>query len=308
MNDCNNLPGPPGPRGIQGKIGPEGPRGYMGQDGPAGPPGVAGRDGYNGEKGSKGEPGIKGNMGLKGEMGLSGKNNNLCLTFGASNLGNIPNLLDSNNNIIDEGFMFPGYYDGLINFSSLSLYESSKNYLSSGRCLANIRNIDNKENIFTDIPFPFINIPFKKRSIIKCLSYSTPNIIRKKRSSIYLGIVIMKMELNNVPLLKYYGDEESLSNIISNKPIDLHRNLDYKVETVIDDEKLFYIDLNEKQSGKISVNDIIINEDEVVGIYIKVKNIIKETNNSKIGEINSNDPKYFDYIRPFIVNIHITEE
>tara|TARA_Y100000385_G_scaffold123502_1_gene128399 strand:+ start:5086 stop:6015 length:930 start_codon:yes stop_codon:yes gene_type:complete len=308
MDDCKNIPGPPGPRGNQGNIGPEGPRGFMGPEGPVGPHGVAGRDGYNGEKGNKGEIGLVGIQGNKGEKGSPYEYNNICITFGAANIGNIPDANDINiNNIQDEGFMFPGYYDGLYNFDKSNISLKSNSYLSSGRCLVNLnKNIE--ETIFSDAPMPFIKIPFKNKAIIDCLTFSCPNLIRKKRTPIYLALAILKLESTVAPSIKYYGDVEMLSNSISSIAIDTYRDPNYIIDTVIDDDKLWYIDLNSLQCGKINVDNIEIEEDEVIGVYIKVKEIIKSAEETKIGKVNSLDKEFYDYVRPFIVNINVKEK
>ena len=39
------------------------------------------------------------------------KNNNYVLTFGAGNVGNLPNLEYDRNLERDEGLMFPGFFD-----------------------------------------------------------------------------------------------------------------------------------------------------------------------------------------------------
>ena len=307
-NNCEIFTGPPGPvgpRGVQGKIGPEGPRGRMGIEGPAGEPGPPGRDGFHGDKGSKGEPGIIGLKGDKGDIGLSKDNNNITITFGAANIGNIPDSLDTTmNNILDEGFMFPGYYDGLFNFNMPN--SSNLTHLSSGKCLANIKKVIN-ETIFTDTPMPFVKIPFKNKAIIDYLTFSSPNIIRKKRTPIYLALAILKLESTITPKIKYYGDQEMLSNTISSLKLETEYNANYIIDTVKNIDNLWYIDLNDVQTGNINVGNIEINEDEVLGIYIRSKEIIKKTDESKIGKVNSNDPIYYDYVRPLIINVHLKE-
>jgi len=309
VNNSNMLTGPPGPvgpRGIQGKIGHEGPRGAMGMEGPAGEPGPPGRDGFHGEKGSKGELGNIGLKGNKGDMGIIKDNNNITITFGAANIGNIPNSSDISNNILDEGFMFPGYYDGLVYHNISNSFDIT--HLSSGKCLANIKKNNLNENIYTDTPMPFIKIPFKNKGIIDYLTFSSPNIFRKKRTPIYIALAILKLESTLKPKIKYYGDEEMLSNTISSKELEKEYNMDYVIDIVKNIDKLWYIDLNSVQSGNINVDNIKINEDEVLGIYIRTKEIIKNIDESKMGKVNSNDPIYYDYVRPFIVNVHIKEE
>lgn len=306
INNCEIYAGPAGPRGIQGKIGPEGPRGAMGLEGPAGEPGPPGRDGFDGDKGSKGEPGKIGIKGDKGDIGLSKDINNITITFGAANIGNIPDSLDITvNNVVDEGFMFPGYYDGLFNFNMAN--SSNLTHLSSGKCLANIKKQFN-ETIFTDTPMPFVKIPFRNKAIIDYLTFSTPNISRKKRTPIYIALAVLRLESTLTPEIKYFGDEEMLSNTISSLELEKEHSAEYIVDTVKNIDKLWYIDLNSVQCGNINVDNIEINEDEVLGIYIRTKEIIEKTDESKIGKVNSNDPIYYDYVRPFIVNVHLKEK
>nr|XP_029133786.1 collagen alpha-1(XXI) chain-like [Labrus bergylta] len=70
--DCNCVVGPPGQRGLPGRMGF---RGQKGREGPPGPDGKPGKDGKTGESGLPGIPGQKGDVGavgLKGESGLKG--------------------------------------------------------------------------------------------------------------------------------------------------------------------------------------------------------------------------------------------
>ena len=91
---------------------------------------------------------------------------------------------------LDEGFMFPGLYDGLFHYE-VNKFTSGWNvnkYLSSGYCLSSIKNfkIEN-ENIFTDRMIPCIKPPFKNVCVIDCISFNSPNILRKKRGMISIG-------------------------------------------------------------------------------------------------------------------------
>ena len=82
---CNlPIPGPPGPRGIQGYTGPQGipgidantgatgPAGYTGPTGPAGPQGIPGIDANTGATGPAGPTGIQGFTGPTGPRGIQG--------------------------------------------------------------------------------------------------------------------------------------------------------------------------------------------------------------------------------------------
>ncbi|KAM6971537.1 uncharacterized protein LKV04_017093 [Tautogolabrus adspersus] len=71
-DDCNCVVGPPGQRGLPGRMGF---RGEKGREGPPGPDGKPGKVGKTGEPGPPGIPGLKGGVGavgLKGEPGLKG--------------------------------------------------------------------------------------------------------------------------------------------------------------------------------------------------------------------------------------------
>ncbi|XP_044032694.1 collagen alpha-1(XXI) chain [Siniperca chuatsi] len=83
--DCNCVVGPPGQRGLPGRMGfrgekgregppgPDGKRGKDGTPGESGPPGLPGMKGEGGPAGPTGEPGLKGSKGDRGEPGLSGE-------------------------------------------------------------------------------------------------------------------------------------------------------------------------------------------------------------------------------------------
>ncbi|XP_041670534.1 collagen alpha-1(XXI) chain [Cheilinus undulatus] len=67
--DCNCVVGPPGPRGLPGRMGF---RGEKGREGPPGPDGKPGKDGKTGEPGPPGLPGPKGEVGPIGPKGEPG--------------------------------------------------------------------------------------------------------------------------------------------------------------------------------------------------------------------------------------------
>ncbi|XP_049912110.1 collagen alpha-1(XXI) chain [Epinephelus moara] len=70
--DCNCVVGPPGERGLPGRMGF---RGEKGREGPPGPDGKPGKDGIPGVPGPPGLPGLKGESGpagLRGDSGLEG--------------------------------------------------------------------------------------------------------------------------------------------------------------------------------------------------------------------------------------------
>ncbi|XP_070784405.1 collagen alpha-1(XXI) chain [Enoplosus armatus] len=83
--DCNCVVGPPGQRGLPGRMGfrgekgregppgPDGKHGKDGQPGESGPPGLPGLKGESGPAGPTGEPGLKGSKGDRGEPGLTGE-------------------------------------------------------------------------------------------------------------------------------------------------------------------------------------------------------------------------------------------
>ena len=129
----------------------------------------------------------------------------------------------------------------------------------------------------------------------------------KIKSPWYIAIAILKLESTAIPRIEYYGDSEMLSNTISSIPLNKEKKSEYIIDTVVDDTKLWYIDLDNTQCGKINVNNIAINDNEVLGIYVKAKEIIQPLEDIKEGKVNEADPKYYDYVRPFILNIHIKE-
>ncbi|XP_067434340.1 collagen alpha-1(XXI) chain-like [Thunnus thynnus] len=83
--DCNCVVGPPGQRGLPGRMGfrgekgregppgPDGKPGKEGKPGENGPPGLKGEKGEDGPAGPRGEPGLKGDKGERGEPGLLGE-------------------------------------------------------------------------------------------------------------------------------------------------------------------------------------------------------------------------------------------
>ena len=83
------------------------------------------------------------------------------------------------------------------------------------------------------------------------------------------------------------------------------------VETVKDIpnpvNQLYYLDLNMNQCGRIKVDNLEVEEDEAVGIFVKANRIIQGTIESKIGKVNDPDRIYTDYVRPFTLNIHLKE-
>jgi hypothetical protein len=254
-------------------------------------------------------------MGKTGEKGNIGKAviyNDGVINFGAANLGNIPSDQDRSAER-DEGLMFPGFYDGLFNVYHKinNSFWTADQYLSSGFCLANTKNITNLNNpIFNDRLIPCIKLPFKKKGFINCISYNSPNILKKKRPTISIAIVKVLMDRTSGPIITYYGSTGE-ENCISAAPL-VTDNIEARIIPVVKESsspvnQLFLVDLNKNQCGRIKVNNILVEKNEAIGIFVRVNTIIRGITESKIGKVDEEDTKYIDCVRPINMTIHVQE-
>ena len=222
----------------------------------------------------------------------------MIITFGAANLGNIVDIENNKKFERDEGLMFPGFYNGLNELNN------DNNGLSSGMCLASMKN---NEKVFC----PLINLSYiDKKYTINNISFSSPNIFLENRTSLSKKIIKAK-NINNNLQFEFYGDK-GLSNKISNKKLDvktddsnLYPTIDEKSEPI---NQLYYIDINKKSYGNIPVEEILIENNDLIGIYIRCNTIISKTFKSKHGKINDSNLKYISNLKSFTLNLHISEK
>ena len=100
--------------------------------------------------------------------------------------------------------------------------------------------------------------------------------MRKKRTPIYIAIAVLKLESTAAPTIQYYGDSEMLSNTISSIPLDKEKKSEYIIDTVVDDTKLWYIDLDNIQKQVHSNNEVkhVPTHEEAVDNAVKIANEI----------------------------------
>ena len=111
------------------------------------------------------------------------------------------------------------------------------------------------------------------------------------------------------PIISYYGNTGEgyisacplVTETIGNSIIPVVK------ETSSPVNQLYLIDLNNNQCGRIKVDNILVNPNEAVGIFVRVNSIIQETSDSKIGQLDNTNSIYTDFIRPFHVSIHVQE-
>ena len=233
--------------------------------------GICGRNGRDGNKGDKGICGYRGFKGDKGEIGKSLVSSNTNIIFGSSNLGNL--IGDHNRSFeFDEGLMFPGYYDGMYNYYHKinNSYWNNDNNLSSGFCLANIKNIVNLDNS-NNSSLPFVTL--NKNSILKKISFYSCNLLKHDKPTI--SIAIIKKNNNNYT---YYGNKGKGN--LSSIALDNINKKSYIIPMVDESNdpvnQLYLLDINNKQSGTIDVDNLIFKKNESVGIYIRVNSLISD--------------------------------
>ena len=210
--------------------------------------------------------------------------NTITVNFGAHRV--IPKQPLFEGDILEEGFMFPGLYDGIF-----QVYHKINNpfwkgdeYLSSGFCLANPKDITTLENsTFNARLVPCTKLAFKKRGLINCISYNSPNVLGKKRPSISIALVKISMEDTSGPKISYFGSTGT--GLISACPLKTASKVGYLLPSVVETEspvnQLYFIDLNENQCGRIEVDNILVELNEAVGIYVRVNSIIEGSVDSK---------------------------
>lgn len=240
---------------IIGNNGLKGNKGYIGLkglNGNYGKNGKRGQYGENGFKGEKGNIGDNGSIGLKGNIGLNSVSSNIILNFGAANIGN---LFENKN--LDNGFMFPNYYDGTFHHNLLKYNPNWKGSLSlsNGYCLS---NLNNKYGVLPCIPISF-------NCILDSLSISCCN----KNKNFIIGLAIVKK--NNKELF-FYGDTNE-SGFISKKPLILEKKINNFCKTVKDQDfnQLYKVNI-ENSNQLIKVNKLVFNTNDCIGIYVKCYN------------------------------------
>ena len=102
---------------------------------------------------------------------------------------------------------------------------------------------------------------FKKKGLINCISYNSPNILRKKRPSISIAIIKVSMDSTIGPTITYYGSTGE-GNCISAASL-VTEVIDDSIIPVVKESsspvnQLYLVDLDNNQCGRIKVNDILI--------------------------------------------------
>ena len=72
--------------------------------------------------------------------------------------------------------------------------------------------------------------------------------------------------------------------------------------------QLYYIDISKKSYGSIEVDNIEINDNELIGIFVRCNTIIRKTTKKKLGKINDKNLKYISNLKSFSLNLHISEK
>jgi hypothetical protein len=179
--------------------------------------------------------------------------------------------------------------------------------LSSGYCLSTIKNFDeNEEDILIDRILPCIKPAFKNECSIDCISFNCPNILKEKRPTISIGIVKVKMVGNSPPKISYYGDTGE-GNYISNLSLETEKLSENFFPTVKDVSssvnKLFLVDLDKIECGRIKVNNILVEKNEAIGIFLRVNDFIYNNGDTQIYDYN----QIYNNVRPFNLSVHIKE-